>query len=274
MHSLAQTSQARRAASAPHWPKALRGIGRARLRLNVIDRLFPGVCVLCRRRSGRDIGLCIECEQACAINSEACPRCAEPLAAAASDSAGGADEPLCGTCLSSPPPWQRTVAPFTYTPPLSRILSSLKTGNGLLEARILGALLAPCVRERYAGEPLPAALVPMPMTRRRRWRRGFNQAELLAAVVARALDLPHVRSCLVRTKDAPPQRSLSRSARLRNVRGAFEVKRPLPGRHVALVDDVTTTGATVRAAAAALRRGGAGRVDVWTVAKTPAHSLS
>lgn len=236
----------------------------------MIDRLFPGVCVLCRRRSRRDIGLCVECEQAFAINSDACPRCAEPLAAAPTVEVDSPEERICGACLSSPPPWKRTVAPFTYTPPLSRILSSLKTGNGLLEARILGALLAPFVRACYVGERLPAALVPMPMTRRRRWQRGFNQAELLATVVARALGLPHVRGCLVRTKDAPPQRSLSRSARLRNVRGAFEVKHSPPGRHVALVDDVTTTGATVRAAARALLQGGAARVDVWTVAKTPA----
>lgn len=248
--------------------------------LNLLDRLFPGVCVLCGRRSGRDIGLCRECEQAFEIISDACPRCAEPHVAVAPsvDAARGPAREgarrmeafVCGACLSSPPPWQRTVAPFSYRPPLSRILSSLKSGNGLLEARILGALLAPVVSARYADEPLPTVLVPVPITRKRRWRRGFNQAELLAQVVARAQPTMHVRNCLVRTKDAAPQRTLSRSARLRNVRGAFKVKRPLPDLHVALVDDVTTTGATARAAAAALRRGGAARVDVWTVAKTPA----
>lgn len=246
-------------------------IREARLRLDLIDRLFPGICVLCRRRSERKIGLCLECEHAFALNSDACPRCAEPLPVAPSGRAESAEDHVCGACLSSPPPWERTVAPFAYTPPLSRILSSLKSGNGLLEARILGALLVPFVRARYAGDPLPAALVPVPMTRKRRWRRGFNQAELLAAVVARALGLPHVRNCLVRAKNAPPQRSLARSARLRNVRGAFKVKRALPDLHVALVDDVTTTGATARAAATALLRGGAARVDVWTAAKTLEH---
>ena len=237
------------------------------MRLRLAARLFPGRCILCARGSGRDIDLCVECEQAFEINAPACPRCAEPFA-----ESGAAETPeqICGTCLTSPPPWARTVAPFIYGAPLSRIVEGLKSGNGLLQARTLGALALPFVRRTYVEESLPAALVPMPLTRRRRWRRGFNQAELLAAVLGRALGLPRLCDRLVRTKDAPPQRSLSRSVRLRNVRGAFKMKRPLPVQHVALVDDVTTTGATVRAATLALLGGGATRVDVWTVAKTPA----
>ena len=241
------------------------------MRRNLIDRLFPGICVLCRCRSGRDIGLCRECEQAFEINGDACPRCAEPFTAnGGATAATSPEEAVCGTCLASPPPWTRTVAPFTYTLPLSRVVLGLKSGNGLREARILGALLLPFVRDRYASGALPSALVPVPMTRRRRWQRGYNQAELLAGVVGRGLRLPQVRNCLVRTGSTPPQRTLPRSARLRNLRGAFRTKRPLANRHVALVDDVTTTGATVRAAVRALLQGGVAEVDVWAVAKTPA----
>lgn len=241
----------------------------------VLGRLFPCICVLCGQRSARDVDLCRQCEEALDINAGACPRCAAPFAAprdaAASEYATAQEDAgVCGTCLASPPPWRRTVAPFSYSAPLSRIVTGLKSGNGLLEARVLGALLLPFVRQRYADEALPEALLPVPMTRRRRWQRGYNQAELLGRELGRALDRPQLRNRLVRVKHAPPQRSLPRAARLRNLRGAFKVKGPLGARRVALVDDVTTTGATVRAAASALLAAGASEVDVWTVAKTAA----
>lgn len=241
----------------------------------VLGRLFPCICVLCGQRSARDVDLCRECEEALDVNAGACPRCAAPFAAprdaAASEYAGAQEDAgVCGTCLASPPPWRRTVAPFAYSAPLSRIVTGLKSGNGLLEARVLGALLLPFVRQRYADEALPEALLPVPMTWRRRRQRGYNQAELLGRELGRALDRPQLRNRLVRVKHAPPQRSLPRAARLRNLRGAFKVKGPLGARRVALVDDVTTTGATVRAAASALLAAGASEVDVWTVAKTAA----
>lgn len=236
----------------------------------VLGRLYPGICVLCGQRSARAIDLCAECERAFEVNARACPRCATPFAVPGEATGPEPAGALCGTCLASPPPWVRTVAPFAYSAPLSRVVEGLKSGNGLLEARVLGALLLPFLRQRYDDEPLPDALVAVPLTWRRRWQRGYNQAELLANVLGGALGRPQLRKRLVRVKGAPPQRSLSRSARLRNLRGAFKVRRPLGGRRVALVDDVTTTGATARAATAALLAGGASQVDVWTVAKTPA----
>ena len=225
--------------------------------------LFPGICMLCRRRSQRDIDLCRECEFACAANSSACKRCAEPLPATA-------PQDVCGTCIATPPPWIETVAPFIYAQPLAQMVEGLKFGNGLLQARTLGALLAPRLQARYANNRLPDALVPLPLTRKRRRQRGFNQAELLANVVGRSLGLPRDRRFLVRIKDSPPQRSLARAARLRNVRGVFATRRQPAARRLALIDDVTTTGATVRAATQAMLDGGATEVHVWTVAKTPA----
>lgn len=232
--------------------------------------LFPSFCVLCRRRSGRHIDLCVECESAFAPNERACPVCAEPAPAVSS---GGASA-VCGRCVAAPPPWAKTVAPFAYARPLASVVEGLKSGNGLLQARVLGTLLAAAVGARYAGDALPAALVPMPLTRRRLRRRGFNQADLLARVTARELGLRRLRGHLARVRDAPAQRSLARAERLRNVRGAFAVRRPLPVRRLALVDDVTTTGATVRAATQALLKAGAEEVHVWVVAKTPTERVA
>ena len=230
-----------------------------------LSALFPSICVLCRRRSRRDIDLCEECESAFEPNKRACPRCAEPAPAAASGDALG----VCGRCLAAPPPWTKTVAPFAYSRPLAAVVEGLKSGNGLMQARILGTLLAAAVAARYGGEALPAAVVAMPLTRRRLRQRGFNQADLLARVTARELGLHRLRGHLTRVRNAPPQRSLARAERLRNVRGAFAARRPLPARRLALIDDVTTTGATVHAAAQALLKAGAEEVHVWVAAKTP-----
>ena len=242
--------------------------------VNLLGALFPGICVLCRRRSRCDVDLCRECEAALERNERACQICAEP------GPPGSEAGEICGSCIAAPPPWTATVAPFTYAPPLGRVVEGLKSGNGLREARILGGMMAPAIRSRYRDGVVPDALVPMPLTRRRQRQRGYNQAELLASVVGREIDRPVLRGRLVRTRHDPPQRTLPRSARLRNVRGAFDIRRTfrerlaaktaeaMPSR-IALVDDVTTTGATVRAASETLRAAGVQEVHIWVAAKTP-----
>ena len=251
----------------------------------LLQFLLPSVCLLCRQRSERDIDLCRACEAAMEANDDACWRCGERAPPNAKDG-------LCSACIVAPPPWSRTVAPYRYQGAMARVVAGLKTGNGLKQARALGELAAVGIAAGYAqtlplplgetpsasngGSPatapneLPTAIVPMPLTRQRRRQRGFNQAELLAAVIGPRLGLRQHRKCLVRVRNAPPQRSLSRAARLTNLRGAFAVRRPLPGKRLALLDDVATTGATARAATEALLAAGAEDVHVWVVAKTPA----
>ena len=234
--------------------------------MDPLGAVFPGICSLCLRRSHRAIDLCPDCEAAFETNDLTCPVCAGP--APAGDASLAA---ICGACLVDPPPWTLTLAPFTYSPPLRRVIEGLKSGNGLREARVLGNLLIPAIQSRYANDALPKALIPLPLARTRQRRRGFNQAELLAKVIAGGLGLPRIGGRLVRVRNDPPQRTLPRSARLRNVRGAFAVR--TRGRHkslprcVALIDDVSTTGATVRAAAEALRRAGVEEIHVWVAAK-------
>ena len=169
-------------------------------------------------------------------------------------------------CTASPEPWGLAVAPFLYAAPLNRLVLGLKNGNGLMQARVLGAMLAPALLRAYAGQALPDALVPVPLTWRRRRTRGFNQAVLLGRDISRRLGVPLQRRRLRRVRDAAPQRTLSRSARQRNLRRAFSASR-ISGT-VAIVDDVMTTGATLRACTNAVLKAGATEVHVWAVART------
>lgn len=223
----------------------------------LLSALFPGFCLLCRRRSGRTDDICAACEAALASNPEPCPLCALPRLG----------PPVCAGCLVAPPAWDLALAPFLYAPPITRLVLGLKHGNGRQQARLLATLSAPPIARAYAGLPRPDLLVPVPLARWRRRHRGFNQAALLCRELSRRLDVALADDALRRIRETPAQRGLSRSARLRNLRGAFTATRDLAGT-VAIVDDVLTTGATLTGCALALRKAGAVEVHVWTVART------
>jgi ComF family protein len=148
------------------------------------------------------------------------------------------------------------------------LLHELKyRGRRRLATRLAEALLAePAARAVIEGA---SALVPVPLHPRRRRDRGFNQAELIAAAIARRTGIALFASALVRRKDTAPQTGLSAAARRGNVRGAFAVRRraQVAERRIVLVDDVLTTGATAQACAQALREAGAVEVRLLSVAR-------
>lgn len=174
--------------------------------------------------------------------------------------------PACGACLRRLPPQTRTHAAFVYRAPLDRLLPRAKFHGDLAAAALLARLMAGPMAEADR----PVALVAIPLHRDRLRRRGYDQALELARGLARHLRLPLRDDLLRRIRATSPQSRLDAPSRRRNLRGAFEVRRgiDLPA-HVALVDDVMTTGATVQAAALALRRAGIARVDVWVCARVP-----
>ena len=171
----------------------------------------------------------------------------------------------CGTCLRRPPPQEFTRAAFVYQAPLDRLLPRAKFHGDLSSTRLLGRLMA-C---ELADAERPQALVPVPLHRDRLRRRGYDQALELARPLARALALPLRDDLLRRVRATAPQSRLASPQRRRNLRGAFAVRAVELPAHVALIDDVMTTGATVEAAATALRRAGVARVDVWVCARVP-----
>ena len=219
--------------------------------------LFRSRCLLCGESGDAGRDLCRACAATLPWNRSACARCALPLAIAAD---------ACGHCLRHPPPIASTRAAFVYGFPVDRLLPRLKFHDGLGAGRLLSGLMA----EALADADRPDALMPVPLHRARLRQRGYDQALELAKPLARELRLPLRDGLLHRRKATAPQSRLDARARRRNLRSAFEV-RPSPTlpAHVALFDDVMTTGATLHAAALALRRAGVQRVDAWICARVP-----
>ncbi|AER54871.1 phosphoribosyltransferase [Pseudoxanthomonas spadix BD-a59] len=213
-------------------------------------------CLVCGEAGVHGQDLCAACTAALPWNHTACPRCALPLAHAA----------LCGACLQRPPPVAATCAVFVYGFALDRLVPRFKFHQDLAAGRLLAELMA----QGLVQAERPAALVPVPLHPARLRTRGYDQALELARPVGRALGLPVLSEVLHRRRDTAPQSELDAAARRRNLRGAFAVSSPtaLPD-HVAVLDDVMTTGATAHAAARALARAGVKRVDAWVCARAP-----
>ncbi|WP_374012630.1 ComF family protein [Pseudoxanthomonas koreensis] len=218
--------------------------------------LLPPRCLLCGEPGTASLDLCAACHQALPRNQPACVRCALPLAAAGT----------CGACLHRPPLLATVRAAFVYTAPLDRLLPRYKFRGDLAAGRLLARLML----AEVAGCDPPQALVPVPLHRARLRRRGYDQALELARPLAAALGLPVHDSLLRRVRATAAQSELDATARRRNLHGAFQARSrgPVPA-HVVLVDDVMTTGATLHAAATALRRAGVARVDAWVCARAP-----
>ncbi len=229
--------------------------------MSLADWWLPRVCRLCDREVLRDIDLCAPCESSLAWNRNPCPRCGLPRPAALTGP--------CPQCAVHPPPFTATVAPLLYEGPVRRWVHAAKTGRSFGEAKLLAGLLSHTIETNPID--IPDGLVPVPLTTARIIRRGHNQAVLLAGPLARRLGIAVHRRGLDRARGGKPQRGQSRGARAASVRDAFRATRPFHG-HLAIVDDVMTTGATVTHLATTLLAAGAGRVDVWAAARVARSS--
>jgi ComF family protein len=175
---------------------------------------------------------------------------------------------VCGACLHDPPPFCSSFVPFRFAYPLDHLVRGLKFRNDLPCGRVLGQLFAGCLLAR--SEPLPEAIVPVPLAPRRYRQRGYNQASELALAIRRATGAAVRSDVAIRRRETAEQAGLDRKARRRNVTGAFAVVAPLHALHVAILDDVVTTGSTVRELAQVLREAGAERIEIWAIARTQA----
>ena len=219
--------------------------------------VLPWRCLLCGAAGDHDIDLCADCAAELPRNRSCCARCALPLATPAA---------MCGECLRRAPSWDGAWAPFRYGWPLDRLESRFKFGRDLAAGRVLSTLW----RREPCPIALPQLLLSVPLHRSRLRQRGYNQALELGRPLTRELGVPLRHDVLQRLRRTDAQTELDAIGRRRNVRGAFELR---PGiempAHVAILDDVMTTGVTLAECARVLKHAGVQRVDVWALARAP-----
>ena len=224
-------------------------------------RLLPAQpCLLCGALSND--GLCCKaCDaELPRLSAAHCPTCALPTL-------GGA---VCGRCLQHPPAFDHAVAAFSYSFPIDQLIKAMKFHERL----ILVDFLADELASRVTSKPDCVIAVPLHPTRLR--ERGFNQSQLLAVRISKRLGIPLLTEACQRVRDTPPQSSLPWKERDKNIRHAFSVQPNVEvrGKHVAIIDDVMTTGASLGEIARTLKQAGAKEVSAWVVARTLPHHES
>jgi ComF family protein len=244
------------------WGKSMpKGAGTVFWLQPLLDLLFPSVCIICGESVPGSRCLCGRCfAQIRYPASPLCVRCGTVFPA------GTGGDHLCGRCLRKPPPFALARAVAFYAPPVDRLLHRLKFRADRTVVSTLADIAAPFDRSSFSSSDL---ILPVPLHLRRLQHRGMNQSLILA----RALfpeKAPAIRpDVLVRTRNTPPQTSLDRRDRLRNLTGAFAVsgKMDVSGLRICLVDDILTTGTTVTECADVLMRAGAEEVRVLAMAR-------
>ncbi len=239
--------------------------------MNQVNRIYhcflPQPCALCQLPIpfGQPIPLCNSCHYALPWLGHSCSICALPLA--------DANSHFCGQCIQKPPAFFAAKIPFRYDYPLDQMILDFKFHQDFAKGKSLSLLLVDFLRDAYKEEPWPDAIIPVPVYWRRRFQRGFNQSEMLANDIENLLSIPVLRRIGIRHFHQQTQKDSNRKLRQSNLQNAFSInpkKRPLiQGKHLALLDDVVTTGATAREFAKVLMSNGAASVVIWALARTP-----
>lgn len=225
-------------------------------------RLLPNACILCGGFPEREIDLCEPCEKDLPWLKQACSVCAQSIPSASQT------EQICGVCLKKSPPFTKTIALFSYQFPIAEIIAGVKFQRKLVYARLLGKLLAKKLIKEYHGKSWPQCIIPMPLYQTRLRERGFNQAVEIARPIVKEFGLTmDVRRCY-RNRATRAQAELPASERHANVKDAFAIKKKIDDSHVAILDDVVTTGNTVIELSRTLKKSGVEKIDVWCIAKT------
>ena len=220
------------------------------------DLLLPPHCAYCEAATMGSL-ICDACACELPWNAPACPSCALP-------STTGSP---CSACLQRAPPFDSAYAAFRLEAPIQQSVHGLKYSARFLDADLLAATMAEALAAR--GEPLPTLLIPVPLHQRKLFKRGYNQSLELAHALGKRLRIPVDATAARQLHATPDQIGLSAAKRRRNLKGAFQVDALVAGLHIALLDDVMTTGATLSELARAAKAAGAMRVEAWAVARVP-----
>lgn len=230
----------------------------------ILNAILPPRCLKCGAVLHEDDGLCPDCfNQITFISKPYCQRCGHPF-----ESAPAAKELLCGDCIQKPQsPFRFNRSALKYDDESKAMLLNFKFNDKTENAVVFAKWL------KIAGADLWQAgvdvLVPIPLHYTRLIKRRYNQSGLLAHELSKIVKIPVDYNCVVRHKRTRPQVEFSGHERVRNVKGAFSAKHPenIKGKRIVLIDDVMTTGSTLKECALALLAAGAKSVDTLTVAR-------
>ena len=228
-------------------------------KLNILKAISQRNCLLCGVFSKDD--LCYPCRnQLPKITNNHCPICLLPVTI----------PHICGVCLTNPPAYTRILAALHYTFPVDALIHSLKYQSNLAIAPILANLL---IEKINISDP-PDFIIPMPLHPVRLRERGFNQAVEIGRYISQKHKINMLFDSCIRVRNTPLQTGLPWQARKKNIRNAFACNIDLSGKHVIILDDVMTSGATINELAQVLRQQGAVAINGWVVARTlPASDL-
>ena len=228
-----------------------------------IEQLLQVSCLLCRGPASFSQPVCHYCLESCLLIEHPCTRCGTPILAG--------NLSTCAQCQTTPPPYHQSHCAFLYSYPVDHIIHRVKYRNQINLIPPITRPLTKILQERYQQQSWPQAIIPIPLHKKRLQERGYDQALLIAKALRRQLrnvDINLDSKLIKQVKPTRPQQGLKARERRKNIRGAFHITKAPAYQHVALLDDVVTTGATVSEVAKLLTREGVKCVDIWSLART------
>jgi ComF family protein len=233
--------------------------------------LSPSKCALCYGQLDQKAHWCSYCTTALERKETACFSCGIGLEALSSATANQNQHRQCGECMLKPPLQYRSVCAFDYRFPLPELIGQIKFQNTFEALRPLSEQFSLYCLEQYQDDSLPQVLIPVPLHPNREFKRGFNQAHVLAMEIAKHLKVEINNQLFIRKRHTGSQMQLNIKARKGNLKSVFAAGKSLPSNieHVAIFDDVITTGATLESLAKEVSKAGVKRIDFWSIARTP-----
>lgn len=237
--------------------------------INSLSSLLSPRCFLCGESlASQTPGLCPACRNDLPQLDQACEQCGNELT-----SMPGSLLHRCGSCLTSPPVYDRVITAHIYAAPVKQLVTQFKYQRQLAIGKVLADnLLARVQDTSTTPHHRVEAILPVPLHTARLKQRGFNQALELARPLARELDLPLLISSVRRHRNTPEQSSLTGKERRSNLRNAFSIKKPIPYKSIAIIDDVMTTGSTVEELGKLLKKNGVEYLEIWCAARAANRS--
>lgn len=224
----------------------------------LISFLAGEICLSC----GESFAfICDKCIEKLPFNKDNyCQICASPLLNTPKNT-------VCGSCLKDVPPFRKIYSPFIYDGVIKTAIQEAKFNNKIFYFKKLFDLTKDDLKEKLSIFEKYEIIIPIPVSKKRLYERGYNQSVVIAKLLSLELKIPVATDILVKTKDTLPQSKLGREERFTNIKNVFSLKKEPFSDKVILVDDIVTTTATVREAVKILKRGGVNDVIVYSLAR-------